>query len=560
MKLKNSYFFTHKEDAKDEDSISGNLLVRSGMIRKVGSGIYMTLPLGHLVLTKLENIIREEMNKAGAAEMLQPLLVPIEYYEKTNRRTIIGDGMFESIDRYNKEYALGPTHEEMFAVAAKLKVKSYKDLPFNLYQIATKFRDEIRPRFGLVRVREFKMKDAYSFDKDLAGLDESYEIMYKAYQNIYDRLGLDYVIVKASTGIMGGILSEEFQALTNKGEDTIVLCKDCDFASNIEIAATVPVVKANTEKKQVMTLVETPNVKKVEDVADFFDTDPSKIVKTITYLADGEVVAFMIPGHLEINEEKISQTMELKTLELCDAKSFAKVSDTDFGFVGPIGLKCRIIIDHNVLNMTNFVMGAGINDQHYQNANLSDFEYDEVMDLTEITEGSECPKCNGTIYFKRGIEVGNTFKLGTKYAEDLDLYYSTAENKLAPVVMGSYGIGIGRTLAAIIEQNHDEQGMILPEELAPFRAGIVLINEKDETAVNLANELYDHLNSKGIDTVLDNRDERAGIKFKDMELIGIPWRITVGKHAADGNVELFNRRTGETQLIDKEALYQHFQI
>ena len=552
MKLSEQFFYTKREDVKDEETVSGNLLVKSGMVKKIGNGIYMYMPLGLKVLRNIEKIIREEMNKAGASELLMPNLLPEEVYVNSGRRANFGHDMFSLKDRYNRDLVLGPTHEEFFVEAAKMKVKSYKDLPFNIYQIGNKYRDEPRPRFGLIRVREFFMKDAYSFDKDLEGLDVSYQKMYNAYKNIFDRIGIDYRIVTADTGVMGGLLSEEFQAVTGIGEDVLVLC-DCGYSSNIEVSKCVT-TKSQEEVKKEKELVHTPNAKTIEEVANYLNKQPSDFVKTLIYKIDDELYACLVSGDREINETKLVKALNAKNIELASFEEVEKVTNAKVGFAGPIGIDIKIVIDNDLLYKYNYVVGANKTDYHYTNVNTSDFEYYLAADIKNVKENDACPVCGRPLYFKHGIEVGNTFKLGTKYSEALDLNYLDENNTLKPVVMGCYGIGLGRIMASIVEQKSDEKGIIWPLNIAPFKVGIVLIDKKDDKQVELANKLYDELNKKDIDVILDDRDERAGVKFNDMDLIGVPYRITIGKKINEGLVELKDRNTQETQDIKIEDI------
>lgn len=543
MKLSKSYFFTLREDVKDEDSKSGNLLVRSGMIKKVSSGIYMFLPLGLRVLDKIRYIVKDEMDKAGAQELLMPSLIPREVYDTSGRTEAFGNDMFNLNDRYEKPYVLGPTHEELFTIAAKSMVQSYKDLHFTLYQQADKFRDETRPRFGLIRVREFIMKDAYSFDKDEAGLDESYAVMKNAYNNIYDRLGLEYRIVKADTGAMGGTLSEEYQAVTDIGEDTLVLCDKCDYAVNMEVAGNTIIPSEEEEKK--MEMVETPHQETIEDVCNYLKLDVKKSVKALLMNVSGELVAFFVRGDRSLNENKVCKLFGVSEFGFAGDELISK-SNAVPGYTGPVDLNCKVVVDKEVLTMKNFCCGANKEGYHYINANVSDIKYDMVEDISNVVEGDTCPCCSGKLYFKKGIEVGNLFKLGTKYAEKLGLTYLDENNKECVVTMGSYGIGVGRIMAAIVEQNNDDNGIIFPEEIAPYKASIIIVNMKDEVQVRVANELYDKLTSLGVEVMLDDRDLRAGVKFKDTDLIGIPYRIVVGKGAVAGMVEYKKRTDNES--------------
>ena len=549
MRLKNSYFYTIRENSKDEDSISGNLLVRGGFIKKTSSGIYMYLPLGLKVLKNIENIIREEMDNAGCQEVLMPTLVNEEYFEKSNRNTAFGKEMFRLEDRFDKKYALGPTHEELFTVAATMKVKSFKDLPFTLYQIQNKFRDEARARYGLIRVREFSMKDAYSFDKDEKGLDDSYTAMYNAYKKIFGRLKINYKIVKADTGKMGGSLSEEFQAITDIGEDTLVLCDKCDYASNIEVCSSMIMEAESKEKVLEKDLIHTPNAKTIEELSNFLNETKNKFVKTMIYKIDGKLYAILIKGDSIVNEDKLARLMNAESVEIADPAEIKKKVKTELGFIGPIGLNIPIIMDNEVEVMTNFIVGSNKKDYHYKNVNLTDFNIDFKGDIRNVKEGDACPSCGGKLYFKKGIECGNTFKLGTKYSESFDLKYLDSENKLIPVQMGCYGIGLGRCLASIVEQQNDENGIIWPMSIAPYKVAIIVIDTLNVDQMDAANHLYKELLDAGIDTIIDDRDVRPGVKFNDMDLIGIPIRITVGKKVIEHLVELKKRNEEETKEI-----------
>ena len=558
MKLKNSFFYTLRENVRDEELVSSNLLVRAGFIKKSSAGVYMMLPLGLRVMQKIEDIIRQEMDATGCQEVLMPSLIPEEVYVSSGRREGFGSSMFSLKDRKGQDYVLGPTHEELFALAAKMKIRSYKDMPFSLYQMQTKFRDEPRPRFGLIRVREFIMKDAYTFDKDEAGLDEAYAKQFQAYKNIMDRLHLDYRIVKADTGVMGGLLSEEFQAITPIGEDVLVLCDSCDFASNIEVAPCIPQKPDTVEEEKEMYLEETPNSRTIEEVAQHFHEDAKKFVKTLIYNVDGKAVAVMVRGDRDVNETKLRKMLNATNVELADAEMVVEATGAQIGFAGPVGIKCPVYADEEVLYMQNFIVGANKTGYHYANVNNKDFTLTGHGDLRNIMEGDICPKCGGTIEFKHGIEVGNTFKLGTKYSKALDLRYLDSNNQLQDVWMGSYGIGPARAMAALAEQNADENGINWPIEVAPYQIAIVIISTKDEQQVAEAENIYAQLTRKGYEVILDDRDERPGVKFKDMELIGIPYRITVGKGIKDGKVE-FKARNGEKMDVAVEDIIAHVQ-
>ncbi|MGL5540844.1 MAG: proline--tRNA ligase [Erysipelotrichaceae bacterium] len=549
MQLKNRFFYTMRENAKDEDSISGNLLVRAGMIKKSSAGVYMIMPMGMKVLSKIEALIREEMDESGAQELLMPSLILEEVYEASGRREAFGQNMFALQDRFKKNYVLGPTHEELFTMAAQMKGASYKDFPYTLYQIQTKYRDETRPRYGLIRVREFIMKDSYSFDTDLAGLEVSYKKMFDAYKNIFDRMGLEYKIVQADMGAMGGMLSEEFQAISEIGEDVLVLCDSCDYASNLEITPVINRVATETPSGNAMEKVHTPQAKTIDEVAAFFGKSADSFVKTLIYQADGQLVAFLLRGNRELNETKAKKLLNVNNLELANFYDVEQLTQAVVGFAGPVNLKCTIVMDAEVSNMADFITGANETDYHFTNVNLSDFTADVVGDIAEVSEGDVCPNCGTHLVFKKGIEVGNTFKLGTKYSESVGLNYLDANNQLHPAMMGCYGIGLGRCMAAIVEQHHDDFGIMWPNAVAPFDLGIVIANSKDEVQNEVGLTLYKTLKQAGYDVLLDDRNERAGVKFKDMELIGLPLRITVGKKAAEGIVEVRGRRESANQEI-----------
>ena len=551
MKLSNSFFYTLREDVKDEESTSGNLLVKSGMIKKTSNGIYTFMPLGLKVIQNIENIVREEMNASGAQELRMPQLIPQDIFEASHRLNNFGKSMFRLNDRYDRPLTLGPTHEELFAIAAGQMIRSYKDMPFNLYQIGNKYRDEVRPRLGLIRVREFVMKDAYSFDKDLEGLDVSYNKMYNAYKNIFDRIGLKYKIVKADTGVMGGFLSEEFQALTDVGEDILVLCDNCDYSSNLEIS-TCKILDIE-EKNKKAELVETPNCKTIDEVCNYLKIDKKNSIKAMLMNVNCELVAFFIRGDRELNESKVCKLMNVSEVGFANDELISK-SNAVPGFTGPINLDCKVVIDDEILKMKNFCCGANIDNYHFINTNIDDIKYDLVGDIKQVVEGDICPNCGGHLYFKKGIEVGNTFKLGTKYCEALNITYHDQNNQLNYPYMGCYGLGIPRTMASVVEQNNDEKGIIWPISIAPYKVAIVVVSTKDELQMNIASKIYNELTNLGIDTIFDDRDERVGVKFNDIDLIGIPIRITVGKKVIDNLVEFKMRNSDQVEDLNVEEI------
>lgn len=549
MKLNSSFFYTLREDVKDEDSASGNLLVRAGFIRKTSSGVYAYMPMGLRVLNKIRQIIKEEMEATGAQELLMPALLSEDVYVASGRKSLIGSSMFQLKDRFGRPFVLGPTHEELFTMIAKLKIQSYKDMPFNIYQFQDKFRDEPRPRFGLIRVREFIMKDAYSFDIDHDGLDVSYKKMFDAYHASFQRMGIQYRVVRADTGIMGGLLSEEFQAVTAIGEDTLVLCDQANYASNLEVAEVVARLP-KSERSLPLEKVYTPEARTIDEVVDFLQQPISAFVKTLIYQVDDELVAVCVSGKRTVNEVKLQKLLHAKAeITLASPEQVLAVTKAHVGFAGPIGLDIKVIFDQECQDLGDFIIGANQDNYHYIHASFADFNVDRFADVVNIIEGDSCaadPRYSVT--FAHGIEIGNTFKLGDKYSKLMELNYADENNQLKPVVMGSYGIGLGRCLAALVEQNHDDKGIIWPKQLAPYQVAIVIIAMKDETQVNLAQLLYEQLEAAGFDVILDDRNQRPGVKFNDMELIGIPLRITVGKKAAENIVELKSR----DHVVDEE--------
>ncbi len=554
MKLSRDYFYTLRENVRDEDSNSGNLLVRAGYIKKSSSGVYMFLPLGLRVKRKIEAIVREEMENIHSMEVSMPAIIPEEVYIASGRRDIIGTSMFTLKDRYDKPFVLGRTHEELFAQAAKSMIRSYKDMPVSLYQFQTKFRDEARPRFGLIRVREFVMKDAYTFDVDLDSADKAYDDVFQAYKRIFDRLGLDYRVVKADTGIMGGLLSEEFQAISPIGEDTLVLGHDTGYASNLEVAEHVGKI-VSTEDFKSYEEVYTPDAKTIEEVSAFLKQDVQTFVKTLIYDVDGKHVAVLVLGDRDVNETKLRKLYGANEVELADFANVEEITGAVVGFAGPIGLKdIDIVVDQHIENLRNFTVGANKTDAHFINVNHSDFERTHLVDISNVKEGDPNPEGEGVLSFSKGIEVGNTFKLGVKYSQAMNLDYLDNQNHLQDVYMGSYGIGIGRTMAALAEQYSSDKQLAWPEVVAPFKVAIIIINMKDEAQVEYANTLYETLLSKGIEVVLDDRDERAGVKFNDMELIGVPYRVTVGRSLKDNEVEFKHKDDTENTMVSTDAI------
>jgi prolyl-tRNA synthetase len=543
---------TLKETPADAEIISHQLMLRSGMIRKVAAGIYTYMPLGLRSVRKVEQIVREEMDRAGCLELLMPMVIPAELWEESGRWEQYGRELLRLKDRKDAQFCLGPTHEEVITDVVRNTVKSYRQLPLNLYQIQGKFRDEIRPRFGLMRGREFIMKDAYSFDLDSSAADGAYEKMYTAYQNIFRRCGLNFRAVEADTGNIGGSSSHEFMVLADSGEDAIVSCDTCDYAANVEKAQLRVLEGQRPEPAQELEAVNTPEQKSVAEVAQFLGIEPKQMLKTLLLESDsGEQVAVLLRGDRELNEIKLCRKLGCNEVKLVDDATVENLTGAPRGFAGPVGLKLRILADNEVALMADAVAGANKADTHYRGVNYGrDFEVDEFADLRQAEAGDGCPRCNGTLQSWRGIEVGHVFKLGTKYSEALGATVLNAEGKEEPLVMGCYGIGIGRSVAAAIEQNHDKNGIIFPMPIAPFQVLITLLNPKDDEVSKAGEELYAYLQDNGIEVLLDDRDERPGSKFKDADLIGIPLRVTVGARGLkEDTFEVSWRKDGEKQMI-----------
>lgn len=540
---------TLREVPAEAEIASHKLMLRAGMIRRLAAGIYSYLPLGLRVLKKVEEIIREEMDKAGAVELLMPAFLPAEAYQASGRWDVFGPSMFKLKDRSGRDFCLGPTHEELFTQAVIDNVHSYKEYPKTLYQIQTKYRDEARPRFGIIRSREFVMKDAYSFDLDEAGLDVSYQKMYDAYCAVFERLGFDYTIVDADSGAMGGSGSQEFMVKSPIGEDGIAYCENCGYSANFEKAECKAIPKDFTEGNFDMEKVETPDVHTIDELVGFFDAKPYMFAKTIIYMADGKPVAAMVRGDREINEIKLKNIIGASDdLELAPPSVVREVTNAEVGFAGPVGMKIDVYADLEVAEMKNFIIGANETGYHYKNANINkDFTPKAIVDIRVIEDGDICPRCGGKIKTAQGIEVGHIFKLGTKYSKALGLTYLDEKGDNKTVLMGCYGIGVTRCIAAAIEQNHDDNGIIWPVSIAPYHIIVIPVNAKSEEQYKTAESIYNKLQEKGMDVLFDDRDERAGVKFKDADLIGIPVRIVVGKKCGDGIVEYKLRNSGNAE-------------
>lgn len=543
---------TLREEPADAEVISHKLMLRAGMIRKVAAGIYTLLPLGVRVIHKVERIIREEMNRAGAQEVVMPCVLPADLWRESGRWDQYGKELLRMKDRHERDYCFGPTHEEVVTDLARREIRSYRQLPLNLYQIQTKFRDEVRPRFGVMRAREFVMKDAYSFDADEAGAEQSYKRMYDAYMRIFERCGLRFRAVEADTGLIGGRFSHEFMVLADTGEDAIVSCDTCAYAANIERAEVNTVTGEVDEKLKGLERVQTPGKRSVEEVTEFLGVPPQRLVKTIIFQTGQGAIAALVRGDHEINEAKLRRHLDTMELEMAGDELITDVTHAPKGFAGPVGLDLRIVADYAVQGMRNMVTGGNQLDTHLINVNPGrDFQTDEFADIRQAQEGDPCPRCSGRLQVSRGIEVGHIFKLGTKYSEALGATYLDLEGTEQLLVMGCYGIGVGRTAAAAIEQNHDEHGIIFPLAIAPFHVLLLPVNNKDTKIMKAAEDLYQDLSAQGLEVLLDDRDERPGVKFNDADVIGIPLRLTVGeKNLKQGKVEIKVRKSGEITLVD----------
>jgi len=551
---------TTKETPSEAEVVSHQLLVRGGFIRKLTSGMYTYLPLGFRALQKVIGIVREEMNRAGAQEILMPMVQPGDLWQESGRWKKYGPELLRFRDRHDRDYCLGPTHEEVVTDIARRELQSYRQLPINLYQIQTKFRDEIRPRFGLMRGREFVMKDAYSFDVDDAGASRSYEIMHRAYSRIFARCGLEFRAVEADTGTIGGSYSHEFMVLAETGEDTLVICDACAYAANVEKAAIVPLDEAAPDgAQQALARVATPGMKQVDKVAECLKVRPSDVIKTMIYLADGKPVAALVRGDREVQTVKLKNLLDANEVEALTEEQVWQQTRLPVGYLGPMDLDITVVADQEVMRMVDAVAGANEKGFHCTGVNPGrDFQPDVVGDLRQIAADDRCPVCGGSLRLKEGIEVGHIFKLGTNYSEAMAATFQDSDGQEKPFIMGCYGIGVSRVVAAAIEQNHDAKGIIFPVPLAPFQVIVLNLGPKDETFCRVAEGLYNDLRAQGLDVLYDDRDERPGSKFNDADLLGIPFRLTVGKtYEKEGKVELRSRRTGETELLPLDGAVAH---
>lgn len=555
MRASQLYAPTLRETPAEAEVVSHQLMLRAGMLRKAAGGVYTYLPLAWRVLRKIEAIVREEMDAKGGQELLMPIMQPAELWLESGRWNVYGDEMFRLKDRHNRDFCLGPTHEEMITTLVRSDVRSYRQLPLMLYQMQNKYRDEIRPRFGLMRGREFIMKDLYSFDRDEKGLDESYKKMYEAYSRVFTRCGLQFRAVEADAGAIGGSGTHEFMVIADSGEAAIVYCPDCNYAANVEKAELAP-IEMEAEDLKPLTEVDTPNTKTIKEVAEFLKISATKTIKTLVYQTEKGLVLALVRGDHEANEIKIKNALDCLALDMADEKTILDCIGGASGYFGPVGVQnIKIIADASVMNMYNAVCGANKLDKHYINVNPSrDFKPDFVTDIRLIQPDDSCSHCGTPLKTARGIEVGQVFKLHTKYSKALHASFLDENGKEKPMVMGCYGIGVSRTMAAAIEQNYDDHGIIWPVSIAPYHVVIVPINAKDSNQMALAEKVYSELNTRGIETLLDDRNERPGVKFKDADLIGYPLKITIGPKALNDNqVEVKVRRTGEVFNLPVDA-------
>ncbi len=549
MRLSKLLMPTLREVPAEAEILSHQLMLRAGLIRKLAAGIYSYMPMGLRALRKVQDIVREEMDKAGANELLMSALLPAEFFQESGRWDVFGPEMFRLRDRHDRDFCLGPTHEEIFTETVKNEVHSYKQLPMTLYQIGTKYRDERRPRFGVMRSREFLMKDAYSFDLSAGGLDASYKKMYDAYCRIFTRLGLDFTIVDADTGAMGGSGSQEFMVKSEVGEDVIAHCDGCGYSANEEKCVCIADGKKFTFNCKEIEEMETPDVHTIAQLTEFLGVEESSFAKTLIYKADDKYVAVMVRGDRDVNEVKLQNFLGVSSVELAEPFAVREITKAEVGFAGPCGLEIPVYADNEIMSMHSFVVGANKTGYHLVNVEPKrDFNPTAVGDLRACVNGDICPVCGGKITTYHGIEVGHIFKLGTKYSKALGLTFSDENGEEAPVIMGCYGIGINRCMAATIEQNSDKDGIVWPVSISPFHVNVITVNTKDDIQCELSEKIYNALNDKGIQALIDDRDERPGVKFKDADLTGIPLRITVGKKAGENIVEF--KKRGEDTFVE----------
>lgn len=557
MRWSKAFIPTLKETPSDAEIASHRLMLRAGMLRKLSSGIYNLLPLGMRSVLKVTSIVRQEMNRTGAQELLMPVLSPAELWRESGRWDVYGDELMRVRDRHKRQFALGPTHEEIITDIVRREVRSYRELPLTLYQIQTKFRDEIRPRFGVMRAREFMMKDAYSFHENEESLEETYRVMHGAYSRVFARCGLRFGAVEADSGAIGGDVTHEFMVFADSGESEVLHCA-CEYSATREgTKVAVPPVEDPREPKPMET-VSTPAMKTVDQVTEFLGVEPHQLVKTLIYSHEDQHVAAMMRGDRDVSETKLTKIVGLAPLELATPETIESLTGAPLGFTGPVGLRgVRLIADHSVVTMTNMVTGANEEDAHLRNVNIDrDFKPDLVADIAVAREGDPCPRCGKPLSSYRGIEVGQIFKLGAKYTEKdstgkgMEATFLDASGQERPFVMGCYGIGITRTVAAVIEQGHDEDGLAWPISVAPYEVHVLPVNVSHEKSRRLGDELHNELEARGVEVLLDDREERSGTKFKDADLVGVPYRVTIGERGLKkGIVEIRERRTKEVSEV-----------
>ena len=570
MKMSSLFVQTLREVPSDAEVVSHQLLLRGGYIRKLAGGIYTYLPLMWRVLKKIENIVREEMDKEGAQELLMPIVQPKELWEQSGRWAVYGKELMRLQDRHGKEMALGPTHEEVITALARDEIRSYRQLPVNLYQIQNKFRDEIRPRFGLLRGREFIMKDAYSFDVDEAGLDVAYEKMARAYTKIFLRCGLETRMVRSDSGAIGGSVSHEFMVLTktDSGENDVLYCDKCSYAANSNNATSKMLPAELTGRFEKAEIVDTPHTRTIEELAEFLKIPSTIICKALVYIADSKPAIALIRGDQNVEEIKLQNALGANEIRIATSEEILELMNkngfsAEPGFIGPKGMKnVRIVADFSVKDLKNFVVGINQTDKHLVGANWGvDIDLPELFDIRLAQVGEGCPECDGHLMITKGIEVGNIFKLGTKYSKAMNATFTAEDGKEKPFIMGCYGIGISRTAAAAVERYHDEHGIKWPVQIAPYHVVVVPVSDQDEQQMSVASDIYEKLQKAGVEVVLDDRPERAGVKFKDADLIGFPYRITAGKTLSEGLVEFKIRETGEVmKLTPDEAVEKMIEV
>lgn len=562
MRWTESLIPTLREVTKEAEAVSHQLLLKGGFIRRLSSGVYSYLPLGLRVLQNISEVIRSEMDRAGALELLLPTLHPAELWKQSGRYDTLGEDKIAFRNRSGQEFVLGPTHEEVITELAGAYLKTYQSLPKILYQIQTKFRDELRPRFGIIRTKEFIMKDAYSFDSDEDGLEKSYQLMYQAYMNIFKRLHLAIDVVPADPGIMGGNMSHEFMVRSPYGEDRIAVCKGCGYLASRDIAARALPKNSRSNSSKKLEAFDTPGLKTIDELVSHFKVRPEQMVKTILYFADDQPVAACVRGDREVHEGKLRKLLNVRQLRLAHPDEIERLTGAPIGFSGPVGLKTiRVVLDGDVPGMADFVTGANQKDKHYRNVNFDrDFKADQIADIRYAQEGDRCRECNQELSLVTTMEVGHVFKLGTRYSEPFNALYRTADGKERVLLMGCYGLGLNRIMAALVEQHHDAKGIQWPASVAPYSVHLITANQADEATRKIADEIYEKLEKEGHSCLYDDRNERAGVKFNDADLIGIPVQVIVSeRNLSKGQVELKVRKSLENRLIPKSGLLAEIQ-